>query len=618
MKNISLNQIFYGPPGTGKTHNSIPVAEKILQNNLSSRQAKGSDLEYFERIILFIRAQYNETEHNVINGKTFYRNLRRIPNSWGYILDSDFDNVSVLTNPLQKGSDWPQHYRYITHFGFVDDWHANKIILNAKGDKFKEKLKIWLSNNTNLYSQLTPDFDIGDLTDSQILIKKGYQYLRTMGDPGSILPSIFLEEYLDYLASFAPGRDIPGFVKTIYCALFMAMSGFFYGHAVTDKVKTQEEEDFIQKYFDLNEKSKDRGTLRDLEWTRWLADNLEQFGLVKFERMEKENNYYKLSASGKELVEKIISRWKSAIPDLFERVDSRNAIELGFLKFITFHQSYSYEEFIEGIRPTVDRSTGQLTYELVDGIFKSLSKRAQVDPENNYVLIIDEINRGNVSKVLGELITLIEPSKRISSLDKTKGLSVELPYSKTLFGVPNNLYIIGTMNTADRSITNLDTALRRRFTFHEFPPLYDLVELSSIVHDGVTIDPKIILKVLNERIEYLLDKDHLIGHSYFLNLNTWDDLLEAFRGNIIPLLQEYFYNDWEKISLVLGDNESRKKNDSEKLVQSKACNSEALFGKENSLDGGEDERQYFLNPKFVSGEFNEIPKEFFVKGFIDI
>lgn len=618
MKNISLNQIFYGPPGTGKTHNSIPEAEKILQSNLSNKAAKGSDLKDFERIILFIRAQYNESEHNKINGKTFYRNLRRIPNTWGYILDKDFENISVLENPLQRGSDWPQHYRYVTHFGFVDDWHSNKIILNAKGHKFKDELKLWLNNNSSLYSQITPDFDLKDLTDNQILTKKGFQYLRTMGDTGSILPSIFLDEYLANLASFAPGSDMPGFVKTIYCALFMALSGFFYGHAVADKEKTQDEEGFIQKYFDLNEKSKDRGTLRDLEWTRWLADNLEQFGLLEFDKRENDNNYYKLSAPGKEFVIKIINRWRATIPELFEKVDSRNAIELGFLKFITFHQSYSYEEFIEGIRPTVDGSTGQLTYELVDGIFKSISKRAQADPDNNYVLIIDEINRGNVSKVLGELITLIEPSKRISSVDKSKGLRVELPYSKTLFGVPINLYIIGTMNTADRSITNLDTALRRRFTFHEFPPLYDLPQLSPIIKDGINIDPKIILKVLNQRIEYLLDRDHLIGHSYFMNLNSWEDLLETFRGNIIPLLQEYFYNDWEKIALVLGDNESRAKNDSEKLVQSKNANSEELFGKENSYDSGEEERQYFLNPKFVSGSFAEIPKEFFVKGFLDI
>jgi hypothetical protein len=312
MKNISLNQIFYGPPGTGKTYNSIPEAEKILQNNLSNKAAKESDLKYFERIILFIRAQFNEPEHNVINGKTFYRNLRRIPNTWGYILDSDFNNSSVLENPLQKGSDWPQHYRYVTHFGFVDDWHSNRIILNARGDSFKDELKLWLNNNSNLYSQITPDFDTNGLTDSQILTKKGFQYLRNMGDPGSTLPSIFLKEYVAFLASFAPGSDMPGFVKTIYCALFMAMSGCFYGHAITGKEKTQEEEDFIQKYFDLNEKSKDRGTLRDLEWTRWLADNLEQFGLVEFEKLNNENNYYKLSAVGKEIIEKIISRWKSA------------------------------------------------------------------------------------------------------------------------------------------------------------------------------------------------------------------------------------------------------------------------------------------------------------------
>jgi hypothetical protein len=618
MKNISLNQIFYGPPGTGKTHNSIPEATKILQNNLSDEGSRDSDYGYFERIILFIKTHHTETDHNVINGKTFYRNLRRIPNTWGYILDNDFDNSSVLENPNLRGSDWPQHYRYVTHFGFVDDWKENKISLNTKGDNFKNQLKNWLKNNDSLYSQLEPDFNQDGLTDEQIRIKKGFQYLRKMDDPGINLPTIFLEEYRGSLTSFAVGGDMPGFLKTIYCALFMAMSGDFYGHVGSNKEKTQEEENLIQKFFDLNDKNKDRGTLRDLEWTKWLADNLFQMGLLDFDRLENDNNYYKLSNVGKEIVEKIINRWKLAKPELFDKVDYRNAVELGFLKFITFHQSYSYEEFIEGIRPTVDRLTGQLTYERVDGIFKSLSKRAQDDPDNNYVLIIDEINRGNVSKVFGELITLIEPSKRVSSFDKTKGLKVELPYSKTLFYVPENLYIIGTMNTADRSITNLDTALRRRFTFREFPPLYNLIELSPVLKDGISIDPKIILKVINERVEYLLDRDHLIGHSYLMNLNSWEDLLEAFRGNIVPLLQEYFYNDWEKIALVLGDNESRSKNDAEKIVQSIAFNSDELFGHGNAIDVDADERQYFLNPKFVSGAFAEIPKEFFTKGFLNL
>lgn len=166
-------------------------------------------------------------------------------------------------------------------------------------------------------------------------------------------------------------------------------------------------------------------------------------------------------------------------------------------------------------------------------------------PKKNFVLIIDEINRGNVSAIFGELITLIEEDKRIGNAEE---IQVSLPYSKTKFGVPNNLYIIGTMNTADRSVEALDTALRRRFTFEEMMPNYELLESDTIFN----IDLKFLLETINERIEVLLDRDHLIGHSYFLNVNTIEDLKLRFKNSIIPLLQEYFFGDYGKIGLILG------------------------------------------------------------------
>ncbi len=164
---------------------------------------------------------------------------------------------------------------------------------------------------------------------------------------------------------------------------------------------------------------------------------------------------------------------------------------------------------------------------------------------NNYVLIIDEINRGNVSAIFGELITLIEEDKRIG---KPEALMVTLPYSKKTFGVPSNLYIIGTMNTADRSVEALDTALRRRFSFEEMPPNYELPELSETLFDYPASK---ILKTINHRIEKLLDKDHAIGHSYFINKDDVS-IVESFYKCIIPLLQEYFFGDYGKIGLVLG------------------------------------------------------------------
>ncbi|MFT3920445.1 McrB family protein [Cloacibacterium sp.] len=327
-------------------------------------------------------------------------------------------------------------------------------------------------------------------------------------------------------------------------------------------------------------------------------------------------------------------------------------VEAGQIVFTTFHQSMSYEDFIEGIKPIMNEGEGDLTYEIQNGIFKEICKSAveisknsiidnfdeswekliesvkahiadekllkigsweyglstkeslkysslnspsqytftitkqnikdayqdkqarpsgafqkdmldivqymkshfklseyQKDDANtgnneqikNYVLIIDEINRGNVSQIFGELITLIEEGKRLGNEEELK---VTLPYSKKEFGVPSNLYIIGTMNTADRSVEALDTALRRRFSFIEMMPDIGVVEKTDFLDF-----PRVqIMQKINERVELLLDKNYTLGHSYFIK----DNFRASFKNEIIPLLQEYFYNDFGKMGLILG------------------------------------------------------------------
>ncbi len=205
-------------------------------------------------------------------------------------------------------------------------------------------------------------------------------------------------------------------------------------------------------------------------------------------------------------------------------------------------------------------------------IQKYLPDTVQMDEKKNRVFIIDEINRGNISKIFGELITLIEPSKRIG---QAEGMQVKLPYSQKPFGVPDNVYIIGTMNTADRSIATIDTALRRRFRFQEMMP--DAEVLAGIAVEGISVSE--LLTRMNQRISVLYDREHTIGHAYFMPLKEnpkIEQLAEIFEHDILPLLQEYFYEDYEKIRLVLGDNQ--KENREEQFITVIKNDYTKLFG----------------------------------------
>ena len=216
-----------------------------------------------------------------------------------------------------------------------------------------------------------------------------------------------------------------------------------------------------------------------------------------------------------------------------------------FYEFTTFHPSYQYQEFIEGI--TIREENKKTVYEIKDGIFKKLSQRALDNKDKNYVLIIDEINRGNISSIFGEFFTLLEDTKRVSSTEdeNSEAVSIILPYSQEQLAVPDNLYIIGTMNTTDKSISLLDVALRRRFKFIAVEP--DYTTLKNIE----SLETSKMLQSINERLAILKGEDFQIGHSYFLNTNSIEDLQEIFEFKIIPLLKEYFHGDWESICAVL-------------------------------------------------------------------
>ncbi|MCV3457288.1 McrB family protein [Campylobacter sp. CNRCH_2016_0050h] len=247
-----------------------------------------------------------------------------------------------------------------------------------------------------------------------------------------------------------------------------------------------------------------------------------------------------------------------------ERFDGNFNLSISIFMELLKHKD-EFNNAAEMFKKVFDRDYADRTHTYYFNLvkkFKAYEKQSTAKNENKknndnslkpYIIIIDEINRGNVSKIFGELITLIEPSKRIG---KEEELKVTLPYSKDEFGVPKNVYIIGTMNTADRSITSLDTALRRRFEFIEMMPKPNVLSDNC---EGVNLQE--LLKAINTRIEYLLDREKTIGHAFFIGIDSLEKLKNVFQNKIIPLLQEYFYNDYALIDAVLNKNGMLEKQD---------------------------------------------------------
>ena len=290
--------------------------------------------------------------------------------------------------------------------------------------------------------------------------------------------------------------------------------------------------------------------------------------------------YYSVAICDGLSIEKLEEKSYAEVLDRFNTLKTE-----GRIAFTTFHQSYGYEEFIEGIRPVMagEEEKKSIEYEIVPGVFKDFcDKSAHVDKP--CVFIIDEINRGNISKIFGELITLIEETKRKG---EAEGVTAFLPYSQQEFGVPKDIYILGTMNTADRSIALMDTALRRRFNFIEMMPDCRTIEDVVIRQNGKEVNIGNVLDIINRRIEFLFDREHTIGHAFFTSLkngdsNSLERLADIFKNSIIPLLQEYFYDDYEKIRFVLGDNQ--KKDEQFQFIKKINIVPKELFGESIRLE----------------------------------
>lgn len=575
-----LNQIYFGPPGAGKTFAAVQEAEDIV--NQKSLPDTDSIEARFDRVLMVIRTRYSSDEYKPATN-SLYRNDRAIMWMLGYLSNPAFvakdgmTKAEALAEGFPEGpSSWSQRAQYITQFNFVDNWRdKTEIHLNEAGKRLRDLARSKNSEaDLKSWSSDCPD------------------YIR----------DLYLEQLRDLNED-----DFTPVLKTLYCALNMLIHNELF--KISENEAPEEKFKIVtERFFDVRENT------QDVKWVSQIGRLFVGLGLAVTQSPRSDGSvYFEPTELAHKLVEEIVKNWHKSHPHIFSQsLTYPVAMSLGLIEFITFHQSFSYEEFIEGIKPDVNEDGG-LSYSLSNGIFKRMSERAKSNPDSNYVLIIDEINRGNISKIFGELITLVEETKRLGSPSGEYPQTVTLPYSKEPFGVPMNLFIIGTMNTADKSITAIDTALRRRFSFKEYSPDASLLAGREIVHAKDSIDIQIILQTLNARLQFLLGSDFLLGHSYFLKIKNYDDLCGIFYSEVIPLLRTYFYDDFGKIALVLGDIDEVGKLDSEKFIIGKTTDAGKLFGTSDLEE--EDQVTYGINPLLSAGRYSEFSVESFKKGF---
>ncbi len=628
----------------------------------------------------------------------------------------------------------------LSDYGYLDAVAFQVTLMLTLGKTMKEIGLRTLSEYYDLVENLIKKFNIKPEDDNVAFgidkqnkvfnVQFGSRYvLRVKADEkpfGFIVPKdTNVTGKIDISQDEFKGVDAPMYIMAEKCEDVIANWEYFLNAASRElnrgraKKKGNEQEIYVLSIYDRN--------FRKL-WFELVFNEKPLYGVCNIQKNKSLNNkqmnkiplnliLYGPPGTGKTYLVKKLAVEICEPKFLAENVDRQKIVgkyqelkETGQIEFLTFHQSFSYEEFVEGIKAETDEQRN-IFYEVKDGIFKLISKRAEenflaaqknvtIDIEGllndysefvnreiqkagkynldgditikavskdsdgnfqyfvlggsvtseqhltrsiierdfqdflegkikeykdikpryesksrwhgnapyyyklftkmkeffekkrnkylirekepkNFVLIIDEINRGNISKIFGELITLIEEDKR---LGKKEELKVKLPYSQEVFSVPKNLYIIGTMNTADRSIALMDTALRRRFTFIEMMPKTEL--LNSINVKGIELGK--MLSTINRRIEYLYDRDHTIGHAYFMRLQDisdenirFDVFRNIFRNQIIPLLAEYFYEDWDKIRLVLGDNYKDVKY---QFIIKEVVDANDLFGTIDELD----------------------------------
>lgn len=576
-KTPPLNQILYGPPGTGKTFEAINATLEILapeylaenQFDRSRLKARFDELQAagYVRFVTF---------HQSFSYEDFVEGIRAEPD------ESDKLHYSVADGVFKS----------LCEAAVAKVTKATDAPLSLEGRRvWKMSLGNTLGADASIYEEC---------------IKNGYALLgygQTIDFTGVQTREDIYQRFL------ANGEDVKkdSYAVTAVTTFILKMRrGDLI--VVTDgntKFRAIGQVTGDYRSVDRRQNDEDYGQCRDVEWLRTYSPSLplDQLMTNQFSQM----TIYELRPDSIDLGKlAALLRAKDITPfrvgesfnkyevvrvsdDLLElRKPNGNRLPLGMGMLQDLANYVRAGELTIGdirekrvleklpgaqLEPNIVNGYNNILPSLVDRLLTGTPTHSQPNSTNARVLIIDEINRGNISRIFGELITLSEPSKRAGA---PEALQVVLPYSKSTFSVPANLYIIGTMNTADRSLSGLDLALRRRFTFKEMPPRPDL--LRDLWVDGVNIGE--LLRVMNERIEVLLDRDHCIGHAYFMSLGdgrTADvqTLSDIFRNSIIPLLQEYFFEDWQRIHWVLNDHRKAVRH---RFLTKAETNVSSLFG----------------------------------------
>lgn len=549
------NLVLYGPPGTGKTYQTINHAISVLDNKFF--QENGDSRE------LIIQRFRELKDQNRIAFVTFHQSFSYEEFVEG--LKAETDDKGQIRYQVQDGV-----------FKTLCESAASQITKSAESTIDIENKTVW---KMSLGDTLGEDAAIYDecITNNYILLGYGqgldYSRARTKEE----ISKLQSKDDLTASPTSYQVKSVYNFIHSMKIGDLVVVSDGNRKFRAIGKIASE------YKHIDRQDEG-DYVQCREVEWLRVYSPSLPRDELLDKEFSQMTLYELRPPTLNKDKLKHLLSRQSAKGQNLdvgdfvggykVEKVTKEvvtlskpNGAPLPFTWDMLNTLADLVKREVITIRDIKDKTIYEKVQDLnlekylVHGYQNILAPLVEriISQERNFgsenqtdsarVIIIDEINRGNISKIFGELITLIEPNKRAG---QSEALSAILPYSKESFSVPDNLYIIGTMNTADRSLTSIDTALRRRFVFEEVKP--DPLLLNGVIVDGIDIEK--LMSTLNSRIALLLSRDYQLGHSYFLPLKDSPsmELLEhIFERQIIPLLQEYFFDDWEKIHRVLGD-----------------------------------------------------------------